>query len=247
MATLIDVETRLRGLQGLDDTKHFPLYLFRGQCRDFGNITPLIARRPSKDAIEQLYQMFREADLFAKGIGGYMVGRRDGVALLQHYGLPTPFIDFTGCLDVAIFFSLLGAAPGDEAVIYVLNRSKLLDTALAFELDFLCLPFSEGGRRHRHWRQDAFVVGPEDWKSPPAGVTFDLLKFPYKDAIEIHTFTVRDGDRADIADILSLKDDPIPHHLLALIQLWAQQKLSSELHQDIKACLSEMIAYVGSN
>src|SRR5689334_11889321 len=176
MTTLAQLDQALRPLQSVDDQGFYPRFLFRGQSKHYGRIPPLIARKPSKPAIKQLYRMFSDASLFASGIGGYHVGRRDGIGLFQHYGLPTPFLDFSGCIDVAIFFALLTAKPGDQAVIYVLDRSLIPAEAVCFELQFFCLPLNEGGNRHRHLRQDAFVLGPTHFDSPPAAADFDPLK-----------------------------------------------------------------------
>jgi hypothetical protein len=188
--------------------------------------------------------MFADASN-ARGIGGYPVDRRNGIGLLQHYGMPTSFIDFTGCLDVAIFFALHGASSGDEVVIYSLDRSRLVGNAICFELDFLCLPLSEGGIRHRHLRQDAFVVGPAYWMAADSHIGFNLYAEPYLDAVAMHSFVKQRGDVASIADVLSLNDDPIPHHLVNLVELWAEQRLSGQLDPDISGCMQEMLSYRG--
>jgi FRG domain-containing protein len=213
MNKLTSVASTLRPLQGRDESGYYPRFLFRGQCKHYNSITPLIARRPSTSAVSQLYALFRDASIFATGIGGYRVTRRDGIGLFQHYGIPTPFIDFSGCLDVALFFALLGSPPGDDAVIYVLDRAQLPECAISFELDFLCFPFNEGGSRHRHLRQDAFVVGPAKWQHGMCHKDFDLLSAPFRPALSAQLFTVSADDRVAIANILSLSNDPIPRIL----------------------------------
>src|SRR4051812_14266085 len=115
MSTLRSVEAILRPLQGRDEHGFYPRYLFRGQTKHHGNITPFISRRLCPEAKLQVYRMMRDASIFATGIGGYTVNRRDGIGLLQHYGIPTPFIDFTGTLDVAMFFALLNTQPGNQS------------------------------------------------------------------------------------------------------------------------------------
>ncbi len=233
--TLESLKQHLAKFERQDTAEHCPRYLFRGQTQHYDTITPLIARRPSPAAITQLYRLFSDASLFATGIGGYHVSRRNGIGLLQHYALPTPFIDFSGCLEVAVFFSLLGATAGTDAVIYVLDRSLLPATALSFELDFFALPPSEGGLKHRHWRQDAFVVGPKDWVSSSSHAGFDLNCAPFKSAITTHTYTVSASDQAQISDIMSLTNDPLPHCIAGLIELWASQRLSEPLHNDMRS------------
>jgi hypothetical protein len=175
-------------------------------------------------------------------IGGSHVSRRDGIGLFQHYGLPTPFIDFSGCLDVAIFFALLGASVGTQAVIYS-RPPQAARVGGIVELDFFCLPPTDGGLKHRHWRQDAFVVGPAEWQSTKCHVDFDLASPPFELALMTHQFTVSAGYRADIADIMSLSGDPLPNHLADLIDLWARERLSEPLHGDIRASLREMLSY----
>jgi hypothetical protein len=51
-------------------------------------------------------------------------------AVLQHYGVPTRYLDFTTNPDVAGFFASDGppAEPGQQACIYCLNSEDLLDT-----------------------------------------------------------------------------------------------------------------------
>jgi len=187
--------------------------------------------------------MFKDARVFASGIDGWPVSRRHGIGLFQHYGLPTPFVDLSGYVDVAIFFALLGASVGTQAVIYVLDRFKLPESAVSFELDFLCLRPTDGGLKHRHLRQDAFVVGPAKWHRNKCHVNFDLALPPFKPALTPHQFTVSSGDRADIGDIMSLRGDPLPNRLADLVDLWARERLAEPLHGDIRASLQEMLSY----
>ena len=112
-----------------------------------------------------------------------------------------------------------------------------------FELDFFCLPPTHGGLKHRHWRQDAFVVGPADWQRPTCHVNFNLASPLFETALTTRQFTVSAGDRADIADIMSLSGDPLPNHLANLIDLWARERLSEALHGDIRANLRKMLSY----
>jgi hypothetical protein len=90
------------------------------------------------------------------------------------------------------------------------------------------------------------VVGPADWSSATAHVGFDLLAPTSGKAIAAHPFVKQVGAYAGIADILSLDGDPIPRHLVDLVHLWAEQRLTEPLHVDVEKCLQEMQAYRGA-
>jgi len=94
---------------------------------------------------------------------GYSIDHLDGLAVLQHYGWPSPLIDFSATLEVAIFFALLGAKPDSTSIIYMLECEQLPPEAIVVDHDFLTHNLEGGGLKHRLLRQDGFAVTKREW------------------------------------------------------------------------------------
>ena len=194
VADLATVRKRLADHQRRDGGSMHPRYLFRGQSADHGSITPTFARKLSDETeIGQAYTVCRYAKRICQGLRGYSIDYLDGIAILQHYGWPTPLIDFTGSLEIAVFFALLDAKPGSEAVVYVLDTEALPDQALVLDHGFLTHPLDDGAFGCRWLRQDGFAVTTKEWTDATEARAFDLLAAPFLAAIEAHKFTVADG------------------------------------------------------
>ena len=107
MKTLTDVRADLTRSEGVSLTGGWPRYLFRGQKQRYPNITSTFGRLPADDPVlsGQAHTVYRRAHQIGQGLRGYTIRALEGVALLQHYGWPTPLIDVTGVAEVAVFFA----------------------------------------------------------------------------------------------------------------------------------------------
>src|SRR4051812_32025643 len=91
---------------------------FRGQTRDWP-LTPTLFRLSDDARAEAEEQAHRFHD-WVKSTAGLEAIAADVDAVLavaQHYGLPTTFLDFSTDPGVAGFFATSGATAGDEACI----------------------------------------------------------------------------------------------------------------------------------
>ena len=221
MPTLSEVRARLAEFRGRELADGRPQFLFRGQRAVYPSIKSTFARIPNTEIeIGQAYTAYRHAKQICQGLRGYTIDHLDGVAVLQHYGWPTPLVDLTGTLEVAVFFALRGASSRSPAIIYVVDTHKLPGNGVVVDHTFLTHTLSDGGLRHRWLRQDGFALTTRDWRTATDARDFDLLSVPFNSALEAHEFIVTDHDRSEIADVLSTVGDPIPQHLQHLLRLF---------------------------
>jgi hypothetical protein len=185
-------------------------------------------------AVGQAYTLLRYAKQIVPGIAGYQVQYyEDALAILQHYGWPTPLIDWSGTLDVAAFFALLYSLPGRQAVIYVLDLN-LIPPNVASQLwiidhDFITIPLQHGGFRHRWLRQDGFAATTPNWRAAPAARGFDMLQLGLGPALTAHPFTVSPGARTPIRGLLSIRHDPMPRKLKSMLLSFCDQQFGTAL------------------
>jgi hypothetical protein len=230
MTELAKVQKLLKEYQGRDVAEGRPRFLFRGQRAAYPGIKPTFSRIPTDEIeISQAYMVYRHAKQICQGLRGYTIDHLDGVAVLQHYGWPTPLVDLTGTLEVAIFFALYGASAGSRAVIYLIDSQKLPEQSLVVDHSFLTHAVADGGLRHRWLRQDGFAVTTRQWRVAPDAREFDLLAPPFCYALEPHEFTVSDTDQCALPDVLSTARDPIPRHLQNLLQLFCHDTFGGSL------------------
>ena len=107
-------------------------FLLRGQRRLFPTVISTLGRATSQLQIGQAYTILRRfvgqlgAQLWPDELRGVVKASRDEViALLQHYGWLTPFIDLTDDLDVAFFFAHDGYITGDTAAMLIVDLQGL--------------------------------------------------------------------------------------------------------------------------
>ena len=142
---------------GLTYPRELPRYLFRGECGDF-QTTMDSARRLQADVISDGFQL-RPIDVLKLGklifdLAVRLTERFDdldrtgAVGLLQHYGLPTRLVDFTGNLGYAFAF----AAAGTSSIGRVAVMPRAPSEALRV-VDLMAHPWAE-----RAQRQGAFGV-----------------------------------------------------------------------------------------
>jgi hypothetical protein len=230
LPTLSEVRERLAELQSRNVGDGRPQFLFRGQRAVYPSIKSTFARIPDNEVeIGQAYTVYRHAKQICQGLRGYTIDHLDGVAVLQHYGWPTPLIDVTGTLEVAVFFALLGASAGSRAIIYVVDTHKLPGHAIVVDHAFLTHTVDGGGFRHRWLRQDGFALATRDWRDASDARELDLLSAPFSSALEAHEFIVAAHDRPELANVLSTADDPLPQQLQHLLSLFCDDQFGGAI------------------
>jgi hypothetical protein len=102
---------------------------FRGQTRNWKPIPTMVRLTKSerKVALERL-KRFCYWLIKTPGLASLRKDPTDGIAIAQHYGLPTPFLDFTTNPGVAGYFACTEKPSKTEpACIYCLNTRDLLE------------------------------------------------------------------------------------------------------------------------
>lgn len=191
------------------EEKRQSVVLFRGQNRIWPTIKPSITR----DDCETRAQMWTIVPYFCAGdslhVTGWRIpGEHNRLSVLQHYLGRSPMVDLTGSPLVALYFSLNGAQPGDECVVYAINQDEAAGSDVVFSGHaFLALPLGDGGTMHRWLRQDAYSVGPRACTKRETVERFDMLKLP---GVDGRTFLKQATDDAlvmSLGDLESLDDD----------------------------------------
>jgi FRG domain len=178
-----------------------------------------LARLPDAEQTA-LMSVIREFPRYAAGITGYAIPNVvDRLGLLQHYVGRSPVVDLTGTPNVALYFALLGAAPKMKCVVYALDRTALSEDIMIADHQFLVLPLSEGGVRHRWLRQDGFAICPREWQNLNVVNAFDLRMLP---GLQEFCFDVQLGDggyQEEMGDLLSLSGDPLAARIKTVLLL----------------------------
>jgi FRG domain-containing protein len=97
---------------GLMHPREVPGYLFRGECGEYPTTTASIARLREHDGLSKA-DVVRLAEI-SDWVAARLREEREGLswpdafALLQHYGMPSRIVDFTGDLGLAFAFAAHG-------------------------------------------------------------------------------------------------------------------------------------------
>lgn len=106
--------------------------LFRGQSCDWPTMLPSLFRKTDKDydkSVKALEKFCEWANAVPQ-MGTYATSKEAIIAIAQHYGIPTTFLDITRSPEVAALFSMseTGMINDDKtSVIYCFSRSYLMD------------------------------------------------------------------------------------------------------------------------
>ena len=219
-----------------------PKFLFRGQSQVSPSVNSTFARIDASDEclVGQACKTFRYAKIICKGLRGYTINQLEGMAVLQHYGWPTPLIDLTGTPEVAVFFALQNAEVGDRAVIYSIDCNKLPENAIIVDHDFFTHELDDGGLSNRWIRQDGFAIAPNNWQDALACREFDLLASRFSNVVTPYVFTVQAGDKPNINNVYSIKGDPIPKHLQNLLRLFCRDTFGNTLHRHLQSIINSI-------
>jgi hypothetical protein len=211
-----------------------PRYLFRGQPARYASVSCLIARFDPWDelAFGQHYTICRYAR--TGHIGGLQahgfppILEDDAVAVLQHYGMRTPFIDLTSDLETALYFAVYDTQPGEHCHLYVLDWKKLPGEYKVVSHEFA---LGEHPPSNRWTRQKAFSIAPRDWHQATSIRDWDLLNSPAYKAIDRFTFEADHSLLALGPSLLSKASDPLPRLIRASLQSFLSDWES--LHPDV--------------
>lgn len=253
VAPLSAVLPQLRGLESQNSTLNEPRFLFRGQKRVFERDLPDGSRAPTVPSKfgridrqnplrrAQAYTTYLWAARFCTGLAGYTVGAADAAAVLQHHGWPTPFIDLTGTLDVALSFAMDGADPSVPAAIYVVDRTQLTPDVETADHGFLAVPLVSGGLRHRWLRQDGYAISTVNWKQAGEAEGFDLLDPRLQSAVRSCEFRFTPSDKQQFLNpqLLANQGDPIPAQLQAILTSFCDSQFDG-LDQELAGYIANM-------
>lgn len=93
------------------DTSQTKFY-YRGHADIGWDIIPIVKRQEYQDRAEYLYI----AEAQKKNLWLPSRSLFENIAYLQHYGIPTRFLDFTTDVDMALFFACSGRKEKDAAI-----------------------------------------------------------------------------------------------------------------------------------
>jgi hypothetical protein len=214
--------------------------LFRGQPRCWP-MRSTLCRLPDRAAQEAAMQRTNAFIVWAKAeplLGQRINDTDDALAIAQHYGLPTPFIDITTDPRVAQFFALDQCAAGDDAIHG--SRACIIAMQEKNMQDFF----------RQRWTPTYDAPGPETvrvavgnlWRLEAQAGLFladheliDLYEFTYL------TFPVLDDDAPEYS-----RDRIYPEERSDL-ELTVDQYLYHEFATDASARLSAMLKDVAPN
>ncbi len=77
------------------------------------------------------------------------MNREEAVAILQHYGLPTPQIDLTGDIEIALFFALNEVKEGQQPSLFFVDTELLTGDVNLTEHSFLIDDITNSGLDNR--------------------------------------------------------------------------------------------------
>lgn len=157
-------------------------FLFRGQSRDFPTATPSIAR--CEGVLRgQAYTILRwlvgraRSQLYDAELRGLITASpEEAIALLQHHGWPTPYIDLTDDLSTAFFFAFDGyKTENGPAVMFVIDRTKIPgEHVLVAHHEVL-----DPDLNLRWTRQRGFALRPDEWQNVGNADDLDLNRLSF--------------------------------------------------------------------
>jgi len=157
-------------------------YLFRGQNRIYPTVTPTLARL-SGPVLGQAYTILRRfvgnygGQIYPGALRGLLkAGSEEVIALLQHYGWFTPYLDLTDDLDTAFFFSHDGYAETfGPAIMFEVDTQSIGHNHVIVSHDQVVDPILN----IRWSRQKGHAIRPEKWIDMDEVRSLDLRAQPY--------------------------------------------------------------------
>lgn len=181
--------------------------LFRGQNTNW-EVASTFSRLDS-DEQEDAKRRFAMFSAWAKRTAGmeHYAGNIDALfAVAQHYGIATPFVDFTTDPGVALQFALLGKSDRDHAAIVLLNssefndfREKLCDLVPALERVKILEPDTPNLWRLQAQKGVFLDLPAHNFEQT---YDFDRILFPADDDKALHDLSLVYPDRKSDLEIL---------------------------------------------
>lgn len=169
--------------------------LFRGQNHPWPPVSSDCRRHPDMPARIQARDRFIGWLTRYYGLADTMEDTDRAIAIAQHYGFPTPFLDVTGDLEVALGFALRRGDLPLSPIVFVTSEARLTflvrrltETGLTFKAELLD-PSVPGFLRMQHQRSRFLFLrealqeqfGPTLWQ-----FLFCSVSFPDADDPEAH-------------------------------------------------------------
>ncbi len=192
-------EERLRETLRQQATGDPGRYLFRGQRKRYSSIVPFIVRDgvSTRQAYTVLIWIVGRLRAMVEALpidrGVLKRDRKEVIALFQHYGWPTPYLDLTDDVDVAFFFAHDGFVKAEgPAAIYV------VDTTLSGKTNHVIVAHDQvvDPSLNLRWsRQRGYAIRAKEWKDLEQARELDLVCQPY---VREHLFAPSAGTVASM-------------------------------------------------
>lgn len=176
-----------------------PKYLFRGEVDNTWTETTssfgrFVEKYKDEGCSRYAEILYRSAYRGLRGIDGYTISPEEGIALLQHYGMPTPQIDLTGNIDVAIFFATENIGANLKPIIQIIDVTQISDDLEIVDHAFLTTKDKDAISKHRYVRQDGFAIFPKEYKKTDIARTFDLKAPEFQKFVKTVSFSPIDQE-----------------------------------------------------
>jgi hypothetical protein len=125
-------------------------------------------------------------------------------------------------------------------VIYAFDQTRLPQTAVVVDHEFLTHGLADGGLRHRWLRQDGFAITPRDWQMADISRSFDMLSQSFQATPEPYFFVVDPHDEPSIPNVLDQTNDPIPQHIQKLLRFFCDHQFGSDLHGNLHGIIQRI-------
>ncbi len=117
---------------------------FRGQADAHWKLTPSVFRQSASEATLSRKRVQKFCELFVAVLKhmGFSADEHTALAAAQHYGLPTPLLDFTTDPMVAVYFALRGKTNDPEALpnVWFHHIPNLLEAGARIIVPPACVP-----------------------------------------------------------------------------------------------------------
>ncbi len=187
--------------QVISDKNHLmiPRYLFRGEEDNTWTATKssfgrFVEQFQEEGCSRYAQIIYLSAYRGLRGIDGYTISPEEGIALLQHYGMPTPQIDLTGNIDVAIYFATENRSAKLKPIIQIIDTTQIPDDLEIVNHAFLTTKDMDAISKHRYVRQDGYAITPKEYNRKDIAQTFDLKISEYQTFVKSVSFSPNDQE-----------------------------------------------------
>lgn len=185
-STALDSVQVIANLLDTTFSKRRDLWSFRGQTKDYKELTPSIGRSPFNRIVDftamevEIFEDFKRDSV--RFIERSFMSDFEWLALAQHHGLPTRLLDWTSNPYVGLFFAVNGGK--EDGVLYALKATTQLSNESAKEKNPLNIDkhykyIPPGWNNRLYVQEGQLVVFPEPKVSMEKNLRNDwsILKF----------------------------------------------------------------------